>query len=325
MRESAEAAPLNSRRFQVLSLDGGGYKGMFPAALLACLEADLGTSIVDHFDLVAGASTGGIIALGLGAGLRPAEIVDFYVEQGPAIFTHPKLRSVRRLARSKYRPRPLRRALEAVFQDRVLADSQVPLAVPAYDLCNDGVYLFRTPHAAGLRRDGRERMVDVALATTAAPTYLPAHALRGLRLVDGGMWANNPALVGITEAVNSFGCELSDIRVFSLGTTIDTIRRPNRLDCGGLIAWAADAIHVVLRGQSIATNNQARLLLGDTNLLRVDPQVPARELRLDGITPDQLRGRAEHHSRHISQAVSERFLNHKRTASTPHSEKGTQC
>src|SRR4051794_36802481 len=153
-------------RFQVLSLDGGGYKGMFPAALLACLEADLEVSIVDHFDLVTGASTGGVIALGLGAGLRPAEIVDFYVEHGPAIFRHPKLRIMRRVARSKYRPRALRRALEVVLQDRVLADSQVPLAVPSYDLCNDGVYLFRTPHSPGLRRDGRERMVDVALATT---------------------------------------------------------------------------------------------------------------------------------------------------------------
>jgi patatin-like phospholipase/acyl hydrolase len=309
---------MTARRFQVLSLDGGGFKGMFPAVLLACLEADLGVSVVEHFDLVAGTSTGGIIALGLGAGLSPADIVDFYVQQGPAIFAHPKFRALRRLTRSQYRVRPLRRALQDVFEERTLADSRVPLAIPTYDLCNDGVYLFRTPHSPRLRRDRRELMVDVALGTTAAPTYLPAHRLRGLRLVDGGMWANNPTLVGISEAVSTLACDLANIRVFSLGTTIDTIKRPGRLDHGGLIPWAADAIPIVLRGQSIAANNHARLLLGDANVLRVDPAVPARELRLDGVKPDQLRGRAEHHSRHIAQAFAQRFLDHRPVPYTPH-------
>ncbi len=232
--------------FRLLSLDGGGLKGIFAAAILACLEADLGISVVDHFDLVAGTSTGGIIALGLGAGLRPREIVEFYVSRGPAIFPRARVRAVRRLLRSKHRARPLRLALEDVLGEKTLADSRVPLAIPAYDLCNDDVHLFRTPHVPHLRRDGRELMVDVALATAAAPTYLPAHPLRGLRLVDGGMWANNPTLVGIVEAVSTFGCELGDIRVFSLGTTLDTGTRAGRLDRGGLLPWAGDAIDVVL-------------------------------------------------------------------------------
>jgi len=73
-------------RFQILSLDGGGIKGLFSAAVLAHLEEDLGCKIVDHFDLIVGTSTGGIIALGLGYGLSPQEIVEFYVEQGPQIF-----------------------------------------------------------------------------------------------------------------------------------------------------------------------------------------------------------------------------------------------
>ncbi len=74
------------KRFQILSLDGGGIKGLFSAAVLASIEEDLGIRITDHFDLVTGTSTGGIIALGLGIGLRPREIVEFYVREGPRIF-----------------------------------------------------------------------------------------------------------------------------------------------------------------------------------------------------------------------------------------------
>lgn len=297
--------------FQVLSLDGGGFKGMFSAAVLECLEADLGISVLDHFDLVTGTSTGGIIALGLGAGLRPGDVVDFYVDHGADIFPGPRRHVLRRPFRSKYRAAPLRRALEHVLGEATLTESRVPLAIPTYDLCNDDVYLFRTPHSPRLLRDGRERMVDVALATTAAPTYLPAHRLRGLRLIDGGMWANNPAIVGIVEAVSTFGRKLGDIRVFSLGTTTETIYRPPRLDGGGLLPWSGDAIDVVLRGQSIGATNAATHLVGPENLLRVDPRVPADELRLDGVSPDQLRGRAEHVSRHVSRDFKERFLEHR--------------
>lgn len=75
-----------SQRFQILSLDGGGIKGLFSAAVLAKIEEDLGVTVADHFDLITGTSTGGIIALGLGIGLHPREIVHFYVSQGPAIF-----------------------------------------------------------------------------------------------------------------------------------------------------------------------------------------------------------------------------------------------
>jgi uncharacterized protein len=99
-------------RFQILSLDGGGFRGMFSAAVLARLEEDLGTRIADHFDLIAGTSTGGIIALGLGLGLSPQEITAFYTEHGPRIFRdRTRTRSLRRLLRAKYGREPLKEAL----------------------------------------------------------------------------------------------------------------------------------------------------------------------------------------------------------------------
>jgi uncharacterized protein len=298
-------------RFQILALDGGGYKGMFAAAVLERLEADLGISIGDHFDLVAGTSTGGIIALGLGAGLSPAQITSFYVDRGPAIFPGRRQRALRRVFAGKYSPAPLRRALEEILGERLLGESMLPLVIPSYDLTNDDVYLFRTPHHERLQRDRSELMVDVAMATSAAPTYLPAHKLRGLRLIDGGVWANNPITVALAEAIDTFGRQLEEIAVFSIGTTVETVDRHRRLDDGGLLAWGHEAIDVVLRGQNIGASNAAKLILGRENVLRVNRPVAAGVLRLDGVDPDALRGRAEYVSRHISPAFRERFADHK--------------
>jgi patatin-like phospholipase/acyl hydrolase len=306
-------------RFQILALDGGGYKGMFAAAVLERLESDLGIRAVDHFDLVAGTSTGGIIALGLGAGLTPAEIVSFYVEHGPAIFPGRLRRPVRGLTSAKYGPEALRFALEGVFGGKRLGESAVPLVIPSYDLTNDDVHLFRTPHAPRLRRDRAELMVDVALATSAAPTYLPAHRLRGLRLIDGGVWANNPTMVAVTEALATFARPVEEIAVFSIGTTIETANRHPRLDRGGLLAWGREAIEVVLRGQNLGAENTATLMLGRERFLRVNPAVPAHVLRLDGVEPDQLRGRAEHVSRHVCPAFNEQFVPHRAAPWAPES------
>jgi patatin-like phospholipase/acyl hydrolase len=100
---------MTTDRFQILSLDGGGLRGMYTAAVLARLEEDLGIRIVDHFDLIAGTSTGGIIALGLGLGMTPREILEFYTAHGPRIFRdRTRLRSLRRISRTKYSAAPLR-------------------------------------------------------------------------------------------------------------------------------------------------------------------------------------------------------------------------
>ena len=308
---------MTSRRFQILSLDGGGYKGMFSAVLLAKVEEDLQISVVDHFDLIAGTSTGGIIALGIGAGFSPANLVDFYLDNGPAIFPHPRRRFLRQIVRSKYSAEPLREALIGIFGDRCLWESSVPLCIPSYDLENDAVYLFRTPHSERLRRDWREKMVDVALATSAAPTYLPAHDLRGLRLVDGGLWANNPSLVAISEAVHEFKIDLADIRVLSLGTTSDLSVRPQRLDNGGIAFWAATATKVILRGQSLAVSNATQYLTAEGYSLRIDPSVPDNLLRLDRVSPEKLKARAEQESRYVSDDLARIFLDHKARSYEP--------
>lgn len=305
-------------RFQILSLDGGGLRGMFSAAVLVRLEEDLDVRIIDHFDLIAGTSTGGVIALGLGLGLTPREIVEFYTEHGPRIFRdRSRTRSMRRLLRSKYPAQPLRDALTTAFRERRFGESTKRLIIPSYNLGEDDVYLFRTPHLPHLARDWRELAVDVAMATTAAPTFLPAVHLDGTRLVDGGMWANNPAMVALVEAVGPLGVPHDAIRVFSLGTTTDVRHRHRRLDHGGLLPWANDAVEVLMRAQSTSVTKQLGHLLDSDRVLRLNPTVPTGLLSLDRVDADDLVGRAAHASRIASPDVADCFTDHTAAPYTP--------
>ena len=155
---------------------------------------------------------------------------------------------------AKYRPGPLRAALTEAFGERTFGESTKRLVITSYNLGMDDVYLFRTTHHPRLRRDWREGAVDVAMATSAAPTYLPGYPLSGTRLVDGGLWANNPSMVAVVEAVGTCGIPLENVRVFSLGTTVEIRHRSRRPDRGGLVAWAGAAVDVILRAQSITGN-----------------------------------------------------------------------
>ncbi|MCZ4096104.1 CBASS cGAMP-activated phospholipase [Streptomyces sp. H39-C1] len=305
-------------RFQILALDGGGFRGMFSAAVLARLEEDLGVRIADHFDLIAGTSTGGIIALGLGLGLSPQQILEFYTEHGPRIFRdRSRMRGLRHLVRAKYGTEPLRAALTEVFGDRTFGESTKRLVITSYNIAADDVYLFRTPHLPGLKRDWREKAVNVALATSAAPTYLPGMALDGARLVDGGVWANNPAMVALTEAVGPLGVPLDTIRVFSLGTTTDVRHRHHRLDRGGLLPWAGDAVEVLMRAQSESAAKQVRHFVGKNNVLRLNPTVPTGAVALDDVDIKTLSGLAGHVSRDVSPAVHRTFCDHHAAAFVP--------
>src|SRR2546426_3847238 len=159
-------------RFQIMSFDGGGIKGLFSAAVLAKLEDDLSTDISGHFDLIVGTSTGGIIALGLGLGMKPREIVQFYMEKGPKIFgSSLGLRRISHWFCRKFDQTPLRNALQECFKDKRLADSKKRLVITSYNLGADDIYLFKTPHHKRLKRDYKVPMWEIALATSAAPTY----------------------------------------------------------------------------------------------------------------------------------------------------------
>jgi patatin-like phospholipase/acyl hydrolase len=162
-----------SKRFRILSLDGGVIKGAFTAAVLAEWEKRTGRVIVDHFDLITGTSTGGIIALGLGLGLPAGEILEFYEKQGPKIFPNISAQqklswNFRYLWEPKYSAEPLR--LRAVFGNKRLKDSKCRL-IPAYDVVAGRTFLFKTRHDPRFIFDENASAVEIALATAAAPTF----------------------------------------------------------------------------------------------------------------------------------------------------------
>ncbi len=311
---SAQARVAPSTTFQILSFDGGGLKGLFPAAVLATIEDDLGVSIANHFDLIVGTSTGGLIALGLGAGLTPREIVDFYVTKGPTIFGSG--RRIGRAWRSKHEPERLRAALVEVFGDRRLGSSTKRLVVPSYSLDGNDVYVFKTPHHDRLRRDHKEPIIDVAMATTAAPLFLPVFRLGNNRLIDGGVWANNPTLVAVAEAKSMLNIPLDAMRILSMGTTDECVNLGDRLNRGGLLQWARPASTVLLRGQAIGSFHAAEHLVGPENVTRIDSPVPVGLFRLDRINAGRIRGLAEDVARTASPAI-ERFTHHTAAPYTP--------
>jgi uncharacterized protein len=140
-------------RFQILSLDGGGIKGIFSAAVLAHLEEDFNIDITDHFDLISGTSTGGIIALGLGLGMRPREILHFYIDKGPDIFSTGVITSLRHWWKNKNASKGLENALKDCFGDALLGLSKKRLVIPSFNIDEDDVYLFKTSHHERLKRD----------------------------------------------------------------------------------------------------------------------------------------------------------------------------
>lgn len=222
----------NSAPFRILSLDGGGYKGLYTACVLEKIEARRGR-LVDHFDLIAGTSVGGLIALALAAGRTTAEIHSFFIDHGDEIFPHGNVatRTYRRFRQifwgSKYGSGPLERAIGMILGDTPIRDSRAYLCIPTLDLVTRAPFVFKTDHAPGLNRDSDRLMRDVARATAAAPTYFSAATfpdINGKQFVDGGLWANNPTLVAYTEALQYFvGDErpFSDIAILSVGTVIE--------------------------------------------------------------------------------------------------------
>ncbi len=296
-------------RFQVLALDGGGLRGIFGAAALDQLEADFDTSILGHFDLIAGTSTGGLIALALAAGRSPGEILDIYLREGPNIFPTSRWARLRRLMKP-YSPEPLLTAVTDILGDNTLEDSPVRLVIPAFDLTSNDVYVFRTPHIEKLRRDRRDRMIDVAMSTTAAPTFLPSHELAGLRLIDGGVWANNPTMVAVVESLSACQQPPESVHVLNIGTTSEIVHRSRRLDKGSAFWWIREIVDVAFRGQALSATNHAGLLLPKGHVHRLDVPVPKGLHGLDRVDAQNLVGNAKAASRKASPALSA-FFSHR--------------
>jgi len=171
--------------------------------------------------LIAGTSTGAILAIGLGLGISPREMLGFYRGQGPRIF--PKDRSLRHWLKSKDDSQTLRRTLETVFRDRTLSgDSCCRLVLPTVRAIHGEAEVIVTAHTRDRTAFAGISAVDAALASSAAPTYFDEAVVDDdiaiQSYLDGGLWANNPILPAITEAIRYLKVPLDRIDVLSVGT-----------------------------------------------------------------------------------------------------------
>jgi patatin-like phospholipase/acyl hydrolase len=309
------------RPFKILSLDGGGLRGAFSASVLAAMEEQSGVRLVDYFDLIAGTSTGGIIALAIAAGIPARDILAFYISHGPLIFSPATgLEHVGRLIASVVRPKhahgPLRAALEDVFAGRVMGELQTRVVIPTFSATAGRIRLMKTPHHPRLSRDHSRTLVDVALATSAAPYYLPSFtSTDGERFIDGGVWANDPIAVAVVEAVGYLDIPPESVRVLSVGTTTEPYHvEPGTVRRGLLgLAWGlinGQSLGLFTAGQASAAQAQARVLLKHADVIqRIDPIVREGRFRMDQCRDlDELRGMGQDSATRAMPEIRRRFL-----------------
>lgn len=280
-----------ARTFKILSIDGGGIKGVYAAQLLRQCQAIFcgGTPVRQFFDLIAGTSTGGIISLGLGLGLTTEAICDFYQTDGRQIFP-PLPKSTAgswwRFARGLQSPvlnhAELEEALKRCFGDALLGESESRLVIPAFMVPKTEIAVFKTDHHADFKNDHLTPAWKVARATSAAPTYLKGleHTESGRVFLDGGVWANNPVMVALTDALSAFDLGFEQISVLSIGSGNPPFVIPAQQAQGGIFAWR----EVIRAAMFLTTDNataQAKLLLGPDRCLRIEPSGTAAAIEMD--------------------------------------------
>lgn len=277
----------SDRDFRILAIDGGGIRGILPLAVLARLEQTYlgGNPITDRFDLVVGTSTGGIVALGLGAGFSARELLDLYLHRGGEVFPYHDWLTRQWLAATGIlfnrcdRGR-LDRLIDDLLGERQIWESRVRLCIPAAETRHFEPFLFKTPHHPDYRLDWRETMALAAKTTSAAPTFFKPVAGGGYEFVDGGIWANNPVMVGVADALACFDLRREQIRVLSFGCVRDEFKMSRaRRVFGGQWFWR----NVMFESMHIGSQNavgQARLIVGGDRVLRIDapPVRPKIEL-----------------------------------------------
>ncbi len=281
----------NDKPFKILSIDGGGIRGVFPAAYLAELEKRFleGGSIADHFDMIAGTSTGGIIALALGNGMTAQDALRIYIQRGERIFPTetgwPKLRRwARSIFKPKHDPAVLKAELEQEFGTTLFGSSQSRCVIPSFDGQFGEPVIYKTPHHPDYRLDQHKTMVDIALHTTAAPTIFPAVKDNGFVMIDGGIWANNPIMNALVDALASFDVARENVRILSIGTGEATFSLSEAAQTGGKKDWAILLPFLAAsRAQSKNALGQAYLLVGKENVLRIDVAESDTAIALDDV------------------------------------------
>lgn len=274
-------------KFRILCLDGGGIRGLYTAVVLERLKQAVPT-FLEETQLLAGTSTGGLLALGLAAGRTPQEGIELYLHWGPKIFSRSLWRKVRSLwgvIGAKYDNKMLHEAVTSELGSLKMADLQKYVLISSFDLddghnpqrCWRPKFFHNFPHATG---DPHELLTDVAMRTSAAPTYFPSYQ----GYVDGGVAANSPTMAALAQALDAGtgGQQLADIRLLSLGTGTVARHLAGRRNDWGLLQWANPVIPMMLEGSMDVQNYECERVLGLGRYHRVADLLP-ESIELDDV------------------------------------------
>ena len=294
--------------FHILALDGGGTRGIYSAQILASIERKLGRPVGECFDLIAGTSTGSIIAGAAAVGIPMTRVVELFMEESSRIFRKRWPGSFH--IRSKYSRRSLEQVVRGCVSDLTLGKVSTPLMILGSNISTGGVHVFKSRYLKDLGepyvRDADVFLSDAILASCAAPTYFDPVSVDDSVLADGGLWANNPSLIALTEAVSKFKRSVEQVHVLSIGTGHSVNLYSKKRLWGLITGWGRQKlVSYVLRLQSNASANMARLLLKD-RYLRLDPAIAAWQLD-DVEHLDNLKALATSDFAFRSEAIMENF------------------
>lgn len=281
--------------FQVLALSGGGFLGLYSVAVLAEIERLQGCSVAGSFDLLAGTSVGGIVALGLAADTPASKIQAAFERHGQHIFSNRPppttsfgaFRDILRSAfSSKYQAEVLKETIiEIVGRDTRIGELRHPVLIPAINLSKGKPQIFKTPHHPDFRLDLNLRVVDVALATSAAPTYFPLAEIGDSLFADGGLYANSPDLLALHEATYFFKADEGSVRILSIGTTTAQFSfGHSKTRSFGITDWfrGQRIMNVIIASQQKSVDYMLRHRLGD-RYVRLDTAQSKEQERMLGL------------------------------------------
>jgi hypothetical protein len=267
---------MSNNLFRILSIDGGGIRGVFPAHVLHCIESRLKINIFDSVDFISGTSTGAIIAASIACGIETTLVLDLYRKHGCSVFPRQLpiyKKYIKPAFKSKYKKEILSKLLNDIFGDRKLGDIKKPLLLPATDIGNGTVHVFKSGYSPDFTRDNDVLVSDAILASSSAPTYFDPTRVKEYLLADGGLWANCPALAAVIDAQKRLKIELSRIKILTIGTghakTCYGVK--DRRMWGFLVNWKGSSlVDFVMSLQAQSTNNYLQLLLDPSQILRIN-------------------------------------------------------
>ena len=294
--------------FRILALDGGGVRGIYPATVLAQLEEALGKPVADCFDLLAGTSTGAIVAGAAAAGIGMAEVVGLFENHAQTIFKKSWFRWP--LFHSRYRAEPLEKIVRGCVSSSKLGEVRTPLMITSSNISTGNVQVFKSAYLRELGhpyvRDGNIPLSDAIMASCAVPSYFDPVKVNDALLADGGLWANNPSIIALIEALSKFGKSIEQVYILSISTGHAARMYGHSGSWGLLTGWKRQMLVSYVMGlQSQASSNMAKLTLGD-RFIRLDPEIEDWGLD-DTQHMDNLKALAENdfanHANHIIDSI----------------------